>query len=89
MATHAVANIGGMRTGWNVLITGAGPVGLLAMAVAKGLGAGKVIAVDINEQRLDFAKQYAATDTYIPVRFLCRQWKALMTVPDVVIDPAQ
>ncbi|AAW40827.1 hypothetical protein CNBA2420 [Cryptococcus deneoformans B-3501A] len=67
VATHAVANIGGMRTGWNVLITGAGPVGLLAMAVAKGLGAGKVIAVDINEERLHFAKQYAATDTYIPI----------------------
>lgn len=70
VATHAVANVGDMRTGWNVLITGAGPVGLLAMAVAKGLGAGKIVAVDINEERLHFAKQYAATDTYIPVCFL-------------------
>jgi D-xylulose reductase len=67
VATHAVATVGGLRTGHNVLIMGAGPVGLLAMGVAKGLGAAKIIAVDINEERLDFAKSYAATDAYIPV----------------------
>ena len=37
------------------------------MAVAKALGARRVIAVDINQERLDFAKSYAATDIYIPV----------------------
>ncbi|KAK8864318.1 hypothetical protein IAR55_001565 [Kwoniella newhampshirensis] len=68
VAVHAVATTGGMRTGWNVLVTGAGPVGLLAMAVAKGLGAGRVIGVDINQERLNFAKSYAATDTYIPIK---------------------
>lgn len=40
------------------------------MAVAKALGARRVIAVDINQERLDFAKSYAATDIYLPVRFL-------------------
>lgn len=68
VAVHAIANVGGLKTGQNVLIFGAGPVGLLAMGVAKGLGAGKIIAVDINEDRLNFAKSYAATHTYIPVR---------------------
>ncbi|WVQ80659.1 chlorophyll synthesis pathway protein BchC [Cryptococcus sp. DSM 104549] len=68
VATHAVANVGAMRAGLNVLITGAGPVGLLAMAVAKGMGAAKVVAVDINEERLQFAKAYAATHTYIPIK---------------------
>jgi len=38
------------------------------MAVAKALGARRVIAVDINQERLDFAKSYAATDIYLPVR---------------------
>ena len=38
------------------------------MAVAKSLGARRVIAVDINQERLDFAKSYAATDIYLPVR---------------------
>ncbi|ORY34084.1 hypothetical protein BCR39DRAFT_592646 [Naematelia encephala] len=68
VAVHAISNVGGMRTGWNVLIMGAGPVGLLAMAVAKGLGARKIIAVDINLERLEFAKQYAATHTYVPIK---------------------
>ncbi|GFZ44046.1 Xylitol dehydrogenase A [Saitozyma sp. JCM 24511] len=68
VAVHAVANVGGLRTGQNVLIMGAGPVGLLAMGVAKGLGAGRIIGVDINQDRLNFAKSYAATDTYIPVK---------------------
>jgi len=68
VAVHAISNVGQLRTGQTVLIMGAGPVGLLAMGVAKGLGAGKIIAVDINEERLNFAKGYAATHTYIPVR---------------------
>ncbi|WVQ99327.1 chlorophyll synthesis pathway protein BchC [Kwoniella sp. CBS 9459] len=68
VAVHAVANKGALRTGQNVLIFGAGPVGLLAMAVAKGLGAGRIVGVDINEERLKFAKGYAATDVYLPIK---------------------
>jgi len=67
VAVHAVANKGQCRGGMNVLIMGAGPVGLLAMGVAKGMGARTIVAVDINEERLNFAKSYAATHTYIPV----------------------
>jgi threonine dehydrogenase-like Zn-dependent dehydrogenase len=67
VAVHAVANKGKCRGGMNVLIMGAGPVGLLAMGVAKGMGARTIVAVDINEERLNFAKSYAATHTYIPV----------------------
>ena len=69
VAVHAVATTGQLRTNQNVLIMGAGPVGLLAMAVAKGLGARTIIGVDINEERLEFAKGYAATHTYLPVSF--------------------
>jgi threonine dehydrogenase-like Zn-dependent dehydrogenase len=67
VAVHAVANKGQCRANMNVLIMGAGPVGLLAMGVAKGLGARIIVAVDINEERLNFASSYAATHTYIPV----------------------
>lgn len=34
------------------------------MAVAKALGARRVIAIDIQDERLDFAKSYAATDIW-------------------------
>lgn len=36
------------------------------MAVAKALGARRIIAVDIVPSRLEFAKSYAATETYKP-----------------------
>ncbi|THH32895.1 hypothetical protein EUX98_g1264 [Antrodiella citrinella] len=69
VGVHSVYNIGGLRAGQSVVIFGAGPVGLLCMAVAKALGASRVIAVDIVQSRLDFAKTYAATDIYVPPPF--------------------
>jgi len=66
VGVHSVANLGGFRSGQSIAIFGCGPVGLLCMAVAKALGAQRIIAVDIVPQRLEFAKSYAATDTYLP-----------------------
>jgi L-iditol 2-dehydrogenase/D-xylulose reductase len=65
VGVHALNNLAQMRSGDNVIIFGAGPVGLLCMAVAKALGANRVVAVDIQEERLAFAKSYAATDVFI------------------------
>ena len=45
-----------------------GPVGLLLLAVAKSFGAKRVISIDIVQSRLDFAKKYAATDIYLPLK---------------------
>jgi L-iditol 2-dehydrogenase len=53
---------GGIRQGDSVLVTGVGPVGLYAVVMAAQSGASKVIAVDISETRLDFAKKWGATD---------------------------
>lgn len=47
-------------------VFGAGPVGLLTMAVARALGARNVLAVDIQVPRLEFAKSYAADDYHVP-----------------------
>jgi threonine dehydrogenase-like Zn-dependent dehydrogenase len=35
------------------------------MAVCQALGGRNVIAIDINEERLKFAKEYAASQTYL------------------------
>jgi D-xylulose reductase len=48
----------------SVVVFGAGPVGLLCAAVARAFGASKVVVVDINQARLDFAKSYAATGVF-------------------------
>ncbi|KAK4503443.1 hypothetical protein PRZ48_004358 [Zasmidium cellare] len=54
-----------VQPGNSIVVFGAGPVGLLCMAVAKAFGATKIVAVDINEERLKFAKKYAATHTIV------------------------
>jgi len=47
--------------GEDVLITGAGPIGLLACAVAQHAGARYVVITDVNPYRLDLAKTLGAT----------------------------
>jgi len=44
---------------------GVGPIGLLCCAVAKAFGASKIIAVDIQPVRLEFAMKYAATHSFL------------------------
>ncbi|QKX18779.1 L-threonine 3-dehydrogenase [Microbulbifer sp. YPW1] len=49
--------------GEDVLITGAGPIGIMAAAVARHVGARHVVITDINDYRLDLAKKMGATRT--------------------------
>lgn len=45
--------------GEDVLITGAGPIGIMAAAVARHVGARHVVITDVNPMRLDLATQVA------------------------------
>ncbi|MCX7205708.1 MAG: L-threonine 3-dehydrogenase [Proteobacteria bacterium] len=47
--------------GEDVLITGAGPIGIMAVAIAKHVGARHVVITDVNEYRLDLARKMGAT----------------------------
>ncbi len=47
--------------GEDVLITGAGPIGMMAVGIAKHCGAKNVIVTDVNEYRLDMARKMGAT----------------------------
>ncbi|MBO1519876.1 L-threonine 3-dehydrogenase [Oceanisphaera pacifica] len=47
--------------GEDVLITGAGPIGIMAAAVARHVGARHVVITDVNEYRLDLARQMGVT----------------------------
>ncbi len=49
--------------GEDVLITGAGPIGIMAAAIAKHAGARYVVITDINDYRLDLAAKMGATKT--------------------------
>lgn len=47
--------------GEDVLITGAGPIGIMAVPICKHIGARHVVITDVNEYRLDLAKKMGAT----------------------------
>jgi threonine 3-dehydrogenase len=49
--------------GEDVLITGAGPIGLMAAAIVRFAGARHVVITDVNEQRLELAKRMGVTRT--------------------------
>jgi D-xylulose reductase len=63
VAVH-VCRLANISLGSKVVIFGAGPVGLLCMAVARAFGAETVVGVDINEDRVKFANGYAATHVF-------------------------
>jgi threonine 3-dehydrogenase len=47
--------------GEDVLITGAGPIGVMAVPICKHIGARHVVITDVNEYRLDLARKVGAT----------------------------
>lgn len=54
----------GLKPGESVLVIGSGISGLLHIQLAKALGAGTVIATDINDFRLKAAKQFGADEAF-------------------------
>ncbi len=47
--------------GEDVLITGAGPIGIMAIAIAKAAGARKIVITDVNPWRLELARKLGPT----------------------------
>ena len=57
----AVVNAGRLRAGEDVVVIGAGGVGLNAIQGARIAGARRIVAVDMSEEKLEIAKQFGAT----------------------------
>ncbi|MBI5740814.1 MAG: alcohol dehydrogenase catalytic domain-containing protein [Nitrospirae bacterium] len=49
-----------LKAGQTVIVIGSGISGLIHIALARALGAGRIIATDINEYRLEAAKRFGA-----------------------------
>ena len=60
-ATHTALSYD--LVGEDVLITGAGPIGIMAAAIARHVGARHVVITDVNEYRLDLARRMGVTRT--------------------------
>jgi threonine 3-dehydrogenase len=58
-ATHTALSFN--LVGEDVLITGAGPIGIMATAIARHVGARHIVVTDVNDYRLGLAKQMGAS----------------------------
>ncbi|MEE4162896.1 MAG: L-threonine 3-dehydrogenase [Woeseiaceae bacterium] len=58
-ATHTALSFD--LVGEDVLITGAGPIGIMAVAIARFAGARHIVITDVNDYRLDLARQMGAS----------------------------
>lgn len=58
----AVVNAAALRAGQDVVVIGAGGVGLNAIQGARIAGARRIIAVDMSEEKLAIAREFGATD---------------------------
>jgi L-iditol 2-dehydrogenase len=57
---YGLTELGGLIAGESVVVTGPGPIGLLAVAVAKSLGASPVILTGTRDSRLKIGKSLGA-----------------------------
>lgn len=54
---------GRVAPGTRVLVTGAGPIGLVSVQAARAFGATEVVVSDVNPERLELARKLGATET--------------------------
>ncbi|WP_436397903.1 Zn-dependent alcohol dehydrogenase [Roseobacter sp. S98] len=70
----AVVNAANLRAGQDVVVIGAGGVGLNAIQGARIAGARRIIAVDMSEEKLQTAREFGATDGVLAT--LDKPWRA-------------
>jgi S-(hydroxymethyl)glutathione dehydrogenase/alcohol dehydrogenase len=58
----AVMNTAKIEVGSDVAVIGCGGIGLNVVAAARMLGARRIVAVDVDERHLEFAREFGATD---------------------------
>jgi len=65
-AVHTVMS--GDIVGKSIAIVGCGPIGIMSVAVAKAVSASMVIAIEVNEYRLELAKKLGADIVINPLK---------------------
>ncbi|MGB3245348.1 MAG: Zn-dependent alcohol dehydrogenase [Sulfitobacter sp.] len=70
----AVVNAAGLRAGQDVVVIGAGGVGLNAIQGARIAGARRIVAVDMSEEKLAIAREFGATDGVLATQE--KPWRA-------------
>ncbi|QHT59708.1 galactitol-1-phosphate 5-dehydrogenase [Paenibacillus lycopersici] len=90
VAVHALRQAG-LDIGDSVLISGAGPIGLMLAYWSRAWGASRVMLADVDETKLAFANALGFADTFNPLQGSVADWAAGLTGgagADVAIEGA-
>lgn len=58
----------GVKPGDSILVTGAGTIGLMALAAARVFGASEIIVTDVDDARTEWARQRGASQTFNTIK---------------------
>ncbi|WP_440870361.1 zinc-binding dehydrogenase [Staphylococcus shinii] len=87
VALHGVERLK-MTAGSDVLIFGAGTIGMMTLLSVKALGAGKITVIDLNEEKLNKAKQLGADEVINPTKIDLDNYFEKDGNPDFVFETA-
>jgi S-(hydroxymethyl)glutathione dehydrogenase/alcohol dehydrogenase len=82
----AVLNTAKVEEGDTVAVFGLGGIGLSVIQGARMAGAGRIIAIDINESKFEMAKQFGATDCVNPKSFDAPIQQVIVDMTDGGVD---
>lgn len=82
----AVLNTAKVEKGDTVAVFGLGGIGLSVIQGARMAGAGRIIAIDINESKFEMAKQFGATDCVNPKSFDSPIQQVIVDMTDGGVD---
>ena len=60
----SVINTSGLKPGESIAVIGLGGVGLSALLAARAIGAGKIVAMDLNDEKLALARELGAHEVF-------------------------
>lgn len=87
VAIHGIERVR-ILAGANVLVLGAGTIGLLTLLSLRAIGVGEITVVDLNEQKLSVASKIGADDVVNPTELSLKDYYKSNPLPDVVIETA-
>ncbi len=87
IALHAIWKAGGMTVGQTGGVVGCGPIGLFAIQWMRMMGASEVIAVDVNQEKLELAREAGASVCILSKDLAENRARANVVVEAVGLDP--
>ncbi|MFL2101959.1 galactitol-1-phosphate 5-dehydrogenase [Marinilactibacillus psychrotolerans] len=87
VAIHGVDRVK-VPAGATVMVLGAGTIGLLTILTLKAKGAGEIIAVDLNTNKLKLAQECGATITINPLETKLDEFFKNHEMPEIIYETA-